>query len=592
MAEAKKIYKYTGYNPFVDMQGRNFSDSKIVKEFYPISKFWKLFNNHHEILIGARGSGKTFLLKMMRRSMLKCIEDVEAKRLLDERKYYSLYVPLHMETVAALNDNRISDEKKLTLFKFVFNSLLAESLIGELSSFINEKKNNEDRIRLDLEVASKIATAWYGKETADDIMDLDDLAIEVRRRSCGFDYERGDTGEIPAAFKELFCGSLISVQPILEKFLDFNDESMWIICIDEAEFIPELFQKIINSFMRSDTNRISLKVATLPFYWKTLSTLSEDSLISAVHDFNYQILDLDCESDDFKMLTNRLCSHRLRQIADIEFNVDTLEDFLGRIGNDNRIDYYRKIFEDEDTSEQKILADIINSFPDKRRTSAAEYANPEKTIRQKYGPIFFTRRVYAKKHSPGKGNYIPEWYAGADIFRKVSQGNPRQYLRLMSCIFNEATKKPLNAKVQHRVIVEFCNEFCEASKAIEVEGNRVYDHLKGTGEYIEKKVHGDKLVFVGNSFSYAYKDEQEFQDWKSWIQKAIAFSKIIIREEDVINGITKDTVFHLANAYAVKYWIPMRNADTMRIPTAEETIIKKVIREGGKQMSFLPQDYV
>ena len=59
---------YSGANPFNDIQGRNFSDDRIIREFQPISKFWTLFNNQHEVIIGTRGSGKTFLLKMMRRS--------------------------------------------------------------------------------------------------------------------------------------------------------------------------------------------------------------------------------------------------------------------------------------------------------------------------------------------------------------------------------------------------------------------------------------------------------------------------------------------------------------------------------------------
>lgn len=68
---ADLVKGYTGPNPFSDSQGRNFSDEKVSSEFFPISKFWSLFNNQHEVLLGTRGSGKTFLLKMMRHSMLK-----------------------------------------------------------------------------------------------------------------------------------------------------------------------------------------------------------------------------------------------------------------------------------------------------------------------------------------------------------------------------------------------------------------------------------------------------------------------------------------------------------------------------------------
>ena len=75
MKLSKRIKEYKGSNPFSDSQARNYSDNKLSSEFYPISQFWTLFNDQHEILLGTRGCGKTFLLKMMRYSMLKRFDD-------------------------------------------------------------------------------------------------------------------------------------------------------------------------------------------------------------------------------------------------------------------------------------------------------------------------------------------------------------------------------------------------------------------------------------------------------------------------------------------------------------------------------------
>ena len=57
---ANKVKNYPGENPFGDYQGRNFPDKKVCSQFYPISTFWSLFNPQHEIILGSRGSGKTF----------------------------------------------------------------------------------------------------------------------------------------------------------------------------------------------------------------------------------------------------------------------------------------------------------------------------------------------------------------------------------------------------------------------------------------------------------------------------------------------------------------------------------------------------
>ena len=80
---ADKIKGFIGENPFKDSQARTFPDKKVLSEFYPTSTFWSLFNEQHEILIRTRGSGKTILLKMMRYSLLKEINDPKAKEIIE-----------------------------------------------------------------------------------------------------------------------------------------------------------------------------------------------------------------------------------------------------------------------------------------------------------------------------------------------------------------------------------------------------------------------------------------------------------------------------------------------------------------------------
>ncbi len=463
-AEASKLYNYVGYNPFTDSQGRNFSDLKISKEFYPISRFWSLYNDHHEILIGTRGSGKTFLLKMMRRSMISRVDNVLAEKIISDKIYFPFYVPMHMETVAALNDDRIDDERKISLFKFVFNSLLAESIIEELIRYLDSIEKKQ-AIQKSLQLASEINAIWFPNDENEKMIDLYDLEVKVRQKSYNFDYIKGDINEISVIFRRDFAGPLLGVQLTLEKIFDASRDSMWIICIDEAEFIPEIFQKCINSFMRSNTNRIALKIATLPYYWKTLETLDENIKVSGENDFNYQVLDMNCESEDFVALTNKLCKHRVDSVSDILFNVERLEDFLGVQGNDNRIDYYCDVVGEEKASNEHVMSDIISSFSDKRKEGASSYPNKEKTIHQKFAPVLYTREIYKLQHSKGKGHFIPGWYAGADIVRKVSQGNPRLFIRLMSSLFTRPLQvENLPPRCSIRLFASLLKIFAELPK--------------------------------------------------------------------------------------------------------------------------------
>ena len=137
MAFSDQIKGYTGQNPFSDSQARNFSDDKITNEFLPISLFWTLFNDQHEILLGSRGCGKTFLLKMMRYSMLKTIDDPYARDLVEKKEFIALYIPMHLEFVAPLN-RVYTQRNQIVLFQVLFNCLLANSVMTELDSMLKD----------------------------------------------------------------------------------------------------------------------------------------------------------------------------------------------------------------------------------------------------------------------------------------------------------------------------------------------------------------------------------------------------------------------------------------------------------------------
>lgn len=577
-AIADKLFGMDVANPFKDSQGRNFSDTKIQKEFCPISKFWSLFNDHHEILLGARGSGKTFLLKMMRRSMLESIDHEQASKILKEKKYISFYVPLHMETVTALSDDKLPDERKIELFKFVFNSLLAESIIDEIKSVVNKIDNIKDKVDTNFSFASQISEVWFGKEN-NNIGDLNDLSLKIRSLSYNFDYYEDPISNIPIIFRRELAVPLLAIQPLLVSLIGLNEEPTWILCVDEAEFIPIIFQKCLNSFMRSNTHGIVMKIGTLPFYWKTYETFETNILLSPENDFCFQVLDLQPDSEDFRQLTDKLCSHRIKSRVCSEWEINCLEDFLGTIGKDKLIDYYRDIVGIEKSTNEQIIEDIINSFSDEKRISARAYKNKEKTIHQKYGHIFYVREVYKLAR---KGHNIPGWYAGADVIRKVSQGNPRQFITIMSCMFNRAVNTHFSSKVQHQVIINYAATFCKTSQAIESDGHLVYDYLNQTGNYLFDKVHNQSLISVGCAFKYRFKSENEFEEWKKWLEKAVAYSRIIIPYNDMVNGITMETTYTLSYAYAANYWIPFRPDTPCSIPTD----FKKKCQSDGQMTIF------
>lgn len=590
MSFSDKVKGFEGQNPFSDSQSRNFSDNKTLNEFCPISSFWSLFNDQHEILLGSRGSGKTFLLKMMRYSMLKKIDDPRAKALVDEKKYMAVYVPMHLEYVVPFNNSLLDENEKIRLFQVAFNCLLAQSLLCEIESLVEEYDDIIEQIQKKIKFVSEIEEVWFGDRTG--ITDFFDITKKIQLIYYSIDWNKGNVDSIPNIFKGAICTPLISIQKIISSVFNFLEEPTWIVCVDEAEFLNETLQKCINNVFRSDSNRIALKVATLPFSHKTLNTMVPGVDVSDGNDFSFRVVDMDYESTDFIAVTNSLCKKRLYNGFSRDEYCESLEDFIGIVGKDDLVDYYRLEVGEAKANSIEIENSIIDSFSDKRKNNSQNYKNRRKEIYDKFAPIFYLREM--KKLSE-TGHNKPGWYAGAKVIRKVSQGNPRLFVQLMCVLFEKARKTELIPKRQHEVIFEFSKDLCDATKALENNGPIAYKKLMTIADRLSNKIHSGYLVTGGITFSVKYKNEEEFIKNKEWLELAIAYSKITCDEKTKKIGLKEETKYYLSNAYAVAYWIPMRSSECMQVILEENVDNKYQVTRKSKdkrgetdfyQMSF------
>lgn len=581
---------YTGENPFCDNQARNFSDTKIINEFYPISNYWSLFNDQHEVLLGTRGSGKTFLLKTMRYSMLKKLRDERAEQLVKEKKFLALYVPMYLEFVTHITISNDSEKRQIQLFQFAFNCLLAQSLLTELTAILEEEPVIYERAKTNHALAYALNDMWFN-ESEDDISDLFSLTTKIRKLFYNFDIATDEMDSVPPIFKREMGASLLSVKELIAKVLNFQEEPTWIICIDEAEFLSVPLQRCINNVFRSDSKRVTLKVATLPYYHRTLETLEPSITVSAGNDFSYRVVDMKYDSMDFYNLTNTLCSNRIKMRFDDSLKIERLEDFVGVLGADDLIDYYRQEIGAEESSYEYIVKEIIEEFSDKRKRGSRSYANQRKTIYDKFAPIFFVRRMYRRSKI---GNTKPGWYAGSPMIRKISQGNPRIFIQIMNKLFEKARKSKLTAKAQHGVIYEYVQSFCVSTQALETYGPSIHNELDIIATKLHDYVHDSILRSAGCSFVLSFGKVEFFLQAKQWLQLAVAYSRLIVDEDTLKNGIDENTEYMLANTYAAKYWLPMRaDAKQKKIKINDNQIHTYIIETAistNQQLSFLEEN--
>ena len=486
---------------------------------------------------------------------------------------------MHLEFVAIFNDSKLSEDLQATFFQFGFNCKLAEALITELKSIIEDIQDKIERAKTMVALVEYLDQTWFESETAD-IYDFSALSNKISQMYYSTDWENENLVDIPAMFKRQICTPLLSVKSMIKEILNLNHEPTWIVCIDEAEFLNETSQKCINNVFRSDSNRIALKVATLPYYHKTLNTLVPNVYVDDGNDFSFRVVDLAYDSADFVALTNKLCKHRLIKRFNDTVVCPDLETFLGVVGNDDQIDYYRNEVGEEKASMEIVEQGIINSFPPKRKTNACQYSNKRKTIYDKYAPIYFIREMYRLSNI---GNHKPGWYAGAKNVRKLAHGNPRIFIQIMNDLFEKAKKSALTAKAQHEVLMKFAKRYCEETQALEKKGPIIYKELDKISSYLRDKVHNGYIRSTGSSFVLKYQSKDNFLEVKEWIELAVAYSRIIVNDEAKICGIKENTKYILSNSYAMAYWLPIRSDSPEKIPISQNENNKYVVKTPSKQ---------
>ena len=538
-------------NPFSDSQARNYSDNRVISEFSPVSQFWTLFNDQHEVIIGSRGCGKTILLKMMRYSMLRKLRHKKAEEMIREKKYISFYVPLHLEFIKMISNTKKNEEERIDWFRFSFNCTLGLSIISELKALLEDTYAEKAiQFKKEIELTHIINSIWKLSKK-EELNCLNDLGKQISRIYYSLDINTTDTDKIPVAFKHTIGSCLSAITFCLCEM--FNISPTWIVCIDEAEFLDECYQKCINTAFRADTMRITYKMATLPFYHVTKKTIDNEIEVMNGQDFKYTIIDLKYDQADFKKITDTIVSNRLAKEG---ISITKLEQFVETFQEDIYLTYYKNEMGEEKSNPKQLMIDILNQRSGKvqKMYNNKDCIEVRKSLINKYSPILYVREIRKTK----KGRHVPLWYAGATMIRRVAQGNPRLFIRIMNDLFENGKGKkiPIKMKIQHQTIERFAESFCKETEALESVGPEAKEYLDIIAKRLQDRTHANLMTLVGTAFTI---DEEDLKKTSTkWLERAAAFSRIKADNYSISMGISKNTIFELSNIYAAHYWLPMR----------------------------------
>jgi hypothetical protein len=553
-----QLKDYKGPNPFHEGQAKAFTDRKLIEEFFPTSTYWSRFNGQHEVLIGTRGSGKTAILKMLSYSWLRALDHQNVSELLREKKFIGFYMPLHLEFIASLPGQGCPDDQRLQYFNFAFNCAAIKALVREISALLTDCfPDPQKRLTCESNILTHLFELWFPGMKCDvnSVFDLQ-WKIDVLYHNQPF-WRDGELQQ-----PHIFATSLFwPITPALSRVamdLGLNpDSTVWIACLDEAEFLTEPFICSVNTFLRSEKKPLVIKLATLPFRHLTKRTTAPSASVEGEgNDFNYRVIDLEADSSDFRGLSDALCRARLKKCGINDPHL-TLETFLGSEGNNDLIDYFRLELPEE-SSEDHILQGILDSISEVRRVRFELIKNDPARVMsdyyKKFAPVYYFRRM---QNEDRRGNRTVGWFAGAKMLRRISDGNPRRFIQLMNDLFEAARNMELTPKNQHRIAMEFCRRHYEACEGLPDYGVILKHIIAVVGKLLELRVHGEEMQNAGNNF-FIQSSLLGNPVVRSTLELGLAYSIIFTDHTSITEGLHADSELRLANMLAAEFWLPMQ----------------------------------
>jgi hypothetical protein len=477
---------------------RNLTRDELVATFVPTQNFFRLLSAKNHIVLGARGSGKTALAKMLSHDHLaKLTGDERVERAIASKSFVGIYVPMRLEWVSALKNKPWQSEQDAEqFFQWKLNLSACLSFLLTLESCLQQYvKEPGARARAERELATKLGHAWDKPGT--ELRSLKQLREYLE--DAEFEYQRlrlinhvGARERLQPEGSSVFgadaFGPLIRGITLAARVLDFPTECSWLLCLDEAEFLTVAHHRILNSYLRSYSGKLSFKITTMPYAHYTLSTNTEVPL-DVGHDFEYVYIDQDpvlqasLNDEDNEGFANRIFNKRAKASGSKYHRLNLVE-LLGR----------SVLLDDVDPNPNQHTLSLVRKYGNPQTIARAERlierpADFKDQISRKLRGALFLRDVLEKQ----RGREELDVYSGATMAIRCGDGNPRRLIRIFNSLLLKVNwaeragrRRPLllTAKEQTRILTAVSQSVLTRTQSEPELGPRLFKLLTAIGDFM------------------------------------------------------------------------------------------------------------
>lgn len=595
---------------------RNLTMKQLSSTFIPTAMFNRLLSRKHHILLGARGQGKTALFRMLAFEGLSSLAqtDLEIKKLVDAKRFVGMYLPTKLEWVQSLSlqtgNIGISQSDAFT-WKLNLSSCLA--FLATARACVEYYVSSiSDRIIFEREFCKKASLEWKLGVDCGTFRE-----VERRLKQIGYEWQveismkminagHSVSKEYKQAFGVFLTKAFIPLRrgmDMLGMLLDFPPDTAWLVCIDEAEYMTEDHQKIINAFMRVAPENLFLKIATMPFSHYTLETDRSDSPVVPNHDFEY--LHMDDSLIDFDDEQGPEDADSGLSEKELKFGDQLLQKVIG--------EYYNAKIAAGSTllsmfGRSKLLDSSVRadwSLGSANMTMLHQYASPtlieraEKLLRARPKIKFMdevgrkVREVLLLVDDAKRctGHRKSDMYSGAKMVVRCADGNPRLMIRILNNIFAGDMAGAMKGKIvprkQNETLFVLAKNLVNQIRSFQGVGPELFDIVMKIGRCMQNELYS-KPVTSDPVFSIFIK-EPRLEDAKTRmiIQTAIKYGVLKPNDSTKINYGAESMLegeYHLSYVFCPYFRTLPRKGKSMSYITA----LNRGASNGGRvnQMVF------
>ncbi len=439
-------------NPFAVKTPEKLSDEDIAHLFVDVfTDFPSILGPHHTFIHGARGCGKSMMLRYLEPN----VQLIERKApTINQLPFYAIHIPIRTANLNVIEFNRLQESKYWAIAEHFLVLYISGKILNSLNNLANkfDISSDTEKIRnLFDEFFNRLRLAgWPGEipnsaeKSTNDLLKILHKSIDTEFQIIGQYLRRLSLGDGTIPYDGAICDYLSFLYPLCKEIqqLDFLPSGPLFLLLDDADNLHEKMQRILNTWVSfRTTETICLKITTQLKY-KTYRT-TNGQLIECPHDYS----DIDISTK----YTNDLSTYYKRVEMIVQKRLARFD-----IQNISVYDYFPTDSAQEEGI--KLIAEELKKRWHTDNSGPKGYRPSDDVTR-------YAKAEYIRRLGGSSKNSATYSYAGFGSLVDISSGIIRCFLepaaRMYSTCISQAqvTPRAIPTKIQDEVMRQWSEEF-------------------------------------------------------------------------------------------------------------------------------------